>query len=215
MCVELSASRAADAHVRALAADEAEAAVHVLARAFRDNPLNRAVIGNGAAHRERVNAAGLRPQLPAVIGSGCALTAHGPSAGRSELRGVLLATPPGAHALEPPSWPVRLRALVGQGWRVSRRWGEVQDHLFHHRPLTPHWYLTLLGVDPACRRRGVGAVLLAAFLAEVEAGGAPVWLETDRVENVAFYRRAGFRGAGELRIFGVPVWLMQRPDPAG
>jgi ribosomal protein S18 acetylase RimI-like enzyme len=197
------------AAVRSLEATASEAAVRVLALAFRDNPLNRAVIGPGKARREKVNAAGLRPQLPAAVESGCALAAY---SSRDALLGVLLATAPGSHALALPTWPVRLRALAGQGWRVARRWGEVQDLLLVHRPPAPHWYLALLGVDPSGQRTGVGSALLAAFLDEVDrSGGLPVWLETDRLENVAFYRRAGFRNVGELRVFGVPVWLLQRP----
>ncbi|MGI9431974.1 MAG: GNAT family N-acetyltransferase [Myxococcota bacterium] len=198
-----------------LRADEAEAAVRVLARAFGDNPLNRAVIGAGAERRVRVNAAGLRPQIPALLESGCALGARSAAEASAALAGVLLATPPGGHALGTPRWSVRLRALAAQGWGVSRRWAEVQDLLVPQRPAAPHWYLALLGVEPARQRAGVGAALVAAFLTRVDATGQSVWLETDRPENVAFYRRAGFVAAGELRVFGVPVWLLQRPARGG
>lgn len=198
-----------------LRAGDAEAAVRVLARAFRDNPLNRAVIGASAKHRERVNAAGLRPQVPAILESGWALGARLPAEASGALAGVLLATPPEVHALRTPHWSVRLRALAGQGWGVSRRWAEVQDQLYPHRPARPHVYLALLGVEPAQQRGGVGTALITAFLAQADATEESVWLETDRPENVAFYQRAGFVAAGEVRVFGVPVWLMQRPARDG
>ena len=201
--------------VTELRAGDAEAAVGLLARAFRDNPLNRAVIGTGAEHRVRVNAAGLRPQVPAILESGWALAARSPDDASGALSGVLLATPPGGHAVRTPRWSVRLRALVGQGWGVSRRWAEVQDQLHPYRPARPHVYLALLGVEPAQQRGGVGAALVAAFLAKADATDESVWLETDRPENVAFYQRAGFVAAGELRVFGVPVWLLQRPARGG
>ena len=85
-----------------LRAGDAEAAVRLLARAFRDNPLNRAVIGAGAEHRERVNAAGLRPQVPAILESGWALAARSAPEASGALAGVLLATPPEGHALRTP-----------------------------------------------------------------------------------------------------------------
>lgn len=198
-----------------LRANDAETAVGLLARAFRDNPLNRAVIGAGAERRTRVNAAGLRPLVPSILESGWALGARSPGRAHGALAGVLLATAPGGHALRTPHWSVRLRALAGQGWGVSRRWAEVQDRLLPHRPALSHAYLALLGVEPAGQRGGVGAALLAAFLTRADATGESVWLETDRPENVAFYQRAGFFVAGELRVFGVPVWLMQRPAGGG
>lgn len=209
-----SAEEAATA-VGELRVADAEAAVRLLARAFRDNPLNRAVIGAGAERRERVNAAGLRPQVPAILESGWALGARSPAEGSRSLAGVLLATPPGGHALRTPHWSVRLRALAGQGWGVARRWAEVQDQLHPYRPARPHVYLALLGVEPAQQRGGVGAALITAFLSQADATEESVWLETDRPENVSFYQRAGFVAAGELRVFGVPVWLMQRRARGG
>jgi ribosomal protein S18 acetylase RimI-like enzyme len=200
-----------EVEVAPLAPEEAEPAVRVLARAFRDNPLNLAVIGSDASRRERVNAAGLRPQLPGALEAGCALAAR--RSGGSEPGGpigVLLGTRPLSRPASLPAWPAQLRAVFGQGWRVARRWSEVHDLLAPHRPAPPHWYLALLGVDPCCQRAGVGAALLAAFLREVDSDGRSAWLETDRAENVPFYQRAGFRTVGELTICSVPVWLMHR-----
>ena len=56
----------------ALRADEREAAVQLLARAFRDNPLNVAVIGcDDPARRLLVNAHGLRGLLPMARSPRC------------------------------------------------------------------------------------------------------------------------------------------------
>ena len=202
-----------DAAVRVLAAHEAESAVRTLARAFRDNPLNRAVIGRGADARVRVNAAGLRPLLPSAVRAGNVRGLPSSPASAS-LSGVLVATPPGGHALAPARWWTRVRALLGQGLRVAERWGEVQDALQPHRPARPHWYLALLGVEPDRWGHGVGSALLRSFLADVDESGEVVWLETDRPENVAFYARAGFEVTGRLQIFGVPVFLLERPARA-
>jgi ribosomal protein S18 acetylase RimI-like enzyme len=192
----------------ALRASEREPAVQVLARAFRDNPLNVAVIGPGdPERRRRANAHGLRSLIPVAHAHGGvrALRADG------ELAAVLIASAPGAHPLPPAPLPARLRCLFGQGLRVARRWAEVFHELAPLHPAEPHWYLGTLGVEPARQHRGLGRALLADWLAEVDRGGSCAYLETDRPENVAFYQRAGFVCLGETSILSVRVWRMRRP----
>ena len=195
-----------------LLAAERERAVQLLARAFRDNPLNVAVIGSHEpARRLRVNAHGLRSLLPTAHAHGCVrvLRAGG------ELVAVLIAVPPDAFPLPAASLARRLRSSFGQGLHVARRWAAVFEALAPLHPPEPHWYLSTLGVDPDQQRRGIGQALLAAWLAEVDADATCAYLETDRPENVAFYERAGFTSLGETRIFSVPVWRMRRPAASG
>ena len=51
-------------HVEILAEADIEPAAAVLGRAFRDNPMNRAVIGGDAERREACNRAGVEAYLP-------------------------------------------------------------------------------------------------------------------------------------------------------
>jgi GNAT superfamily N-acetyltransferase len=60
------------------------------------------------------------------------------------------------------------------------------------RPTEPHYYLTLLGTDPAHAGRGIGQHLLSANLEQVDAERAAAYLET-RDELVPLYERFGFR----------------------
>jgi len=186
---------------------EREPAVQVLARAFRDNPLNVAVIGSDDPNlRLRVNAHGLRSLLPVAHAHGRVrvLRAGG------ELAAVLIAVAPGAHPLPPASLAARLRCLFGQGLRVARRWAEVFEAMAKLHPPEPHWYLGTLGVEPRQQGRGIGGALLADWLAEVDREPSCAYLETDRPESVAFYERAGFVALGETRIFSVRIWRMRR-----
>jgi ribosomal protein S18 acetylase RimI-like enzyme len=195
----------------ALRRAEREPAVRLLARAFRDNPLNVAVIRSpDPERRQRVNAHGLRSLLPVAHAMG---RVRGLRA-RGALAAVLIASPPGGHPLPPPSLVRRLRSLIGQGPAVSRRWSEVFAALAPLHPAEPHWYLGTLGVDPACQGLGLGRLLLADWLADVDRDPCCAYLETDRPENVAFYIRAGFETVGETRIFSVPVWQMRRAPGA-
>jgi ribosomal protein S18 acetylase RimI-like enzyme len=196
----------------------------VLARAFRDNPLNRSVIGLRAGRRLRVNRAGMQAGLTAALGRGDLRVARpeGRRVAGGEGRrvvgdpvlGVLVALPPSAYPLPPPPWPVQLRTLLRQGLAVARRWREVFETLHERHPAEPHWHLALLGVAPERQRRGVGSALLRQWLATVDERTTLVWLETDRAENVPFYEAAGFAVRQELVLRGVPVWLMARPPRA-
>lgn len=60
----------------------------------------------------------------------------------------------------------------------------------------------------------MGSALLGRWLDDVDADAGPAWLETSRAENVRLYERFGFAVREELRLLGVPVWLMARP-PGG
>jgi ribosomal protein S18 acetylase RimI-like enzyme len=198
--------------VAALADGDLEQAIAVLARAFRDNPLNRAVIGRGDSRRRlRSNLYGMRSLLPAAADRGDVLAAS--IAGR--VAGVLISVPPGAYPLPPPPVVERLRCLLGQGWGVAVRWGRVFETLREHHPLEPSWYLGTLGVDPALHGQGVGTALLARWLERVDREKGAAYLETDVHANVGFYGRAGFQLEGEIEVLGIPIWRMWRPASAG
>ena len=182
-------------------------AVEALARAFRDNPLNVAVIrSRDPAVRTRCNVHGMRVLLPVAQAHGLVLAAK--VDGR--LAGALVAATPFGYPLPAPALAARIRCLAGQGWGVARRWGRVFEELHAVHPLEPLGYLGTLGVDPALQARGVGTALLNRWLAGLDREAIGAYLEADRVENVAFYRRAGFEVVGETRVHGVVIWRMQR-----
>lgn len=186
---------------------ELPAAAALLAAAFRDNPINRAVIGEPAARRLRCNRAGSRVSLHVALagGGGCRVERAG-----GVLRGLLLAEPPGLRPLPLPPTSLQLRCLFGQGWRVARRWQRVHSELDSLRPAEAHWYVHLLGVAPAAQGRGLGRALLRDLLVRVDAEGAASYLETDRPENLRFYEREGYAVVSEEQIVGVSVWRMWR-----
>lgn len=190
---------------------ELDIAAGVLARAFRDNPLNRAVIRAGERRRERANRAGVGAYLPVACERAFVAVVRADAA----LCGVLVATPPWRWPLPPPGPFGMLRLLFGQGFGVARRWSEVSRQLRAHHPGQPHWYLATLGVEPSCWRRGAGRALLADLVAKVDVDAAPAWLETDRPELERYYRSAGFEVRERVQVYGVPVLLMERPARSG
>lgn len=73
-----------------------------------------------------------------------------------------------------------------------------------------------IGVDPARQRRGIGAVLLSAMLAESDAHGGPVFLEvrTDNEAAIELYLREGFEVVGTRKRYyqpsGADAFTMRR-----
>jgi GNAT superfamily N-acetyltransferase len=90
------------------------------------------------------------------------------------------------------------------------RWGQVARELGALRPIVDHWYLAVLGVEPALQGRGLGGQLLAALVELAAEQSLPVYLESDRPDSVRFYRSRGFIDRDELRVHGVRCWCLGR-----
>lgn len=190
-----------------LAAREVPAAAALLARAFADAPLPRAVHGEDPERRRR----GLEEAMAMHLGAVREATWCRAARERGALRGVLVAAPPGARPLPAPPARLWLRSVWRQGLRASRRRAALAWDLEGREPPGPHWYLALLGVEPARARGGVGTALMADWLAQVDEEGASAYLEVDVAENLPFYRRFGFRPVEAFHALGVPVRILRRP----
>ena len=90
------------------------------------------------------------------------------------------------------------------------------DRMEERHPRDPsHWYLFILGTEPAAQGQGLGSALLAQVLARVDAEGMPVYLESSSERNLALYGRHGFEVTSEVAIPGGPrIWPMWREPRA-
>ena len=193
--------------IRTLQPSEESPLAEALAEAFRDNPLNCAVIGRGPRARFKVNRAGMRLTLDSAREGALILIAMGAP---DELAGGLIGIPPGGWPLPPPSFSEQLMGILHQGIRVTHRWGRVYDELAERHPLEPHWYLSTLGIRPEFQGRGLASGLLDCWLREVDGSEFGAYLETDHPESLSFYLKRGFRICEECHVFGVPIWRMSR-----
>ncbi len=120
-------------------------------------------------------------------------------------------TPPGS-----PPWPddrgirfiTELAGVAGQG--DLERLGVLDDTMQAHHPEAPHWYLGLIGTEPARRGNGLGTALMSTALASVDADHLPAYLESTNPRNISLYERHGFEVTGSIELPGgpslTPMW---------
>jgi GNAT superfamily N-acetyltransferase len=81
----------------------------------------------------------------------------------------------------------------------------------HLDPQEPHIHLGPIGVIPGSQRQGIGTALMNRYIDGLEEERSVGYLETDRVENVQFYKKFGFVVKHEEVVIGTPTWYMSRP----
>ena len=191
--------RASSADIPALAA--------MLARAFFDDP-----VSTWACRQDHLRPAMLehfnRERLRQLVGEEDVWTAPGsasaalwapPGRWRTTAREDLALLRPQLHPRLIFRMPLVVRGLLGD----ERA----------HPPQPPHWYLAVLGTDPAAQGQGLGSAVLAPVLERCDRDGVGAYLESSKERNIAFYARHGFRVTQELRLpRGPTMWAMWR-DP--
>lgn len=127
-----------------------------------------------------------------------------------DFAGVALWLPPGV-----PSDEEALSALVERtvSPAILEDAGQVFEQMARFHPGEPHWYLPMIGVDPARQGRGIGDRLLAHGLARCDADGLPAYLESSNPRNLSLYRRHGFEPLGAIQHGSSPtlVPMLRKP----
>jgi ribosomal protein S18 acetylase RimI-like enzyme len=79
-----------------------------------------------------------------------------------------------------------------------------------YHPRETHWYLPLIGVDPAHQRNGFGAALLQDTLRQCDRDHAVAYLESTNAANVPLYKRHGFEVLGTIQVGSSPPLFPMR-----
>jgi GNAT superfamily N-acetyltransferase len=88
----------------------------------------------------------------------------------------------------------------------------VLEQMDRYHPREPHWYLPLIGVDPASQGRGIGSLLMRHALRRCDADGLPAYLESSNPRNLPLYLRHGFEIVGRIQVGTSPTMVpMLRP----
>jgi len=90
---------------------------------------------------------------------------------------------------------------------------KLMQQMASHHPKEPHWYLPLIGIDPAHQGKGLGSALLKHATDICDRDGMPAYLESSNLANVPLYERHGFAALGRIQIGGSPVLtpMLRRP----
>ena len=184
------------------------AAAALLARAYRDNPLTIALIGDDPGLRARVNEVIFGTRIAAM---------RPPALVARDDRGVI-----GVCGFDPPDGSMMsteerrtvLEAISGAGPGVLERAMKMLGEWDRRALEEPHWHLGPVGVEPALQGCGIGSAMLDRFCRMMDEAGALSYLETDAEANARLYEQFGFVTVDVAPVIGVPMWFQVR-RPAG
>lgn len=123
--------------------------------------------------------------------------------------GVALWLPPGVQSDEEGLGAV-IESTVARSLRAET--DPIFEKMAAYHPTEPHWYLPLIGADPAHQGEGHGQALMTHALARCDLDHAPAYLESSNPRNIPFYERHGFEALGEIQVGSSPTLVpMLRP----
>jgi ribosomal protein S18 acetylase RimI-like enzyme len=122
--------------------------------------------------------------------------------------GVALWLPPGVNPDEEAMGALMEEAIPAS--EQEENFGFL-DQMGDYHPTDQHWYLPMIGVDPARQGRGYGSALLRHGLQTCDAQGVPAYLEATSERNKLLYERHGFEAIGVIQSgSSPPMWPMLR-----
>jgi ribosomal protein S18 acetylase RimI-like enzyme len=195
--------------LRAVTAADVPALAPRLAAAFQDDPGMSWALSDASRRPRRLERSFAELMRRVWLPRGVGHTT-------TDAVGAALWLPPGGWrlpiALQLRLTPRMLRFAGIETWKVVAMNARAE----RHHPETPHWYLALLGVDPAAQGRGYGPHLARPILDRCDQERTPAYLETGTERNVTLYRSMGFEVTDEFDLprSGPRVWCMWR-EPAG
>ncbi len=188
--------------VRRARREDFDALSAMLARAFYDDPITSWFYPRPQrrlAYARRFFAIrlrqldGLRLTFTTTDHSGAALWTP-PGRWREDLRQSLMLL---------PMMPALLPHIV----RSTRAVREIE----RRHPIVPHYYLSVIGTEPAVQGEGIGSALLSVVLDRCDSEAIAAYLECSKESNVDFYVRHGFSVTECVELpGGPPLWLMWR-----
>lgn len=78
------------------------------------------------------------------------------------------------------------------------------EQMGRYHPGEPHWYLPLIGVDPARQGQGHGSALIRHALGVCDRDRQLAYLESTNQRNVPLYQRLGFELLGTIQAGSSP-----------
>lgn len=191
--------------LRPITAYETEAAVGVLARGMRDNPGHVAAFGPDPEPRQLCLTLMFRGLLRVATDREVLGAYDG-----ATLVGVAVNAPPGRCRLRTGQQARAAAIMIKVGPRRLLRALAWQSAWGRNHPDWPHHHFGPIAVDRGRQGQGIGSLIMNEFAARWDRTAESAYLETDKPENVEFYRRHGFTVITEAPVLGRPNWFLRR-----
>jgi ribosomal protein S18 acetylase RimI-like enzyme len=176
----------------ATAADEA-AVIAVMTLAFGTDPVARWFYPNPREYLAHF------PRLAVAIGGKA--FANGTAHYIEGFAGASLWLPPGVSPDEEPAVAI-IQETVSE--RLHAAAFTILEQIGAAHPTEPHWYLWMIGTDPARQGRGYGSALMRHALASCDHDKRLAYLESSNPRNLSLYLRHGFELIRVIQVGGCP-----------
>jgi len=180
--------------VRPASAAEEATVTSTIVLAFSSDPMARFCWPNADQYLAAM------PELTRAFG-GRAFE-HGAGYRSDDYCGAALWLPPGVHPDEEAMVALTERTVTSD--RRGDLFG-VLEQMGRYHPEEPHWYLPLIGVDPAFQGKGYGSALLQVALERCDRDHAVAYLESTNERNIPLYERHGFEAIGAIQVGASPT----------
>jgi ribosomal protein S18 acetylase RimI-like enzyme len=168
-------------------------AIKTLVLAFCRDPVVRWMYPNSSQYLTYF------PQFIGIFGSKA--FDHDTAFINSDLSGAALWLPPGVEPDDASILDI-LQRSVSQTEQAGVF--AVFEEIERYHPSFPHWYLSVLGVDPTQQGKGYGSALMQTVLRQCDRDCIPAYLESSNPANIPFYERYGFEVLGTIQIQNSP-----------
>jgi ribosomal protein S18 acetylase RimI-like enzyme len=179
--------------VRTLAVDEQQSAIDTLVLAFASDPMARWSWPSVDRYMSAF------PRM--VLAFGGAAFDHQSAFATDDFGAVALWLPPSVHPDEDALGAISEQTVAEP--RLSEA-NAIFEQMARRHPDEPHWYLPLIGTDPAHQGRGQGTALMAYALAECDRQRVPAYLESSNPRNISLYQRHGFEALAPIQVGSSP-----------
>jgi ribosomal protein S18 acetylase RimI-like enzyme len=135
---------------------------------------------------------------------------HGSAHYADGYAGAALWLPPDVHPDEETLVALLQSTVPGH---IRNDFFAVFEQMGNYHPSEPHWYLPLIGVDPAQQNKGYGGALLRHALIECDRDKKLAYLESTNPKNISLYERHGFEALGTIQVGTSPpiIPMLRKP----
>jgi ribosomal protein S18 acetylase RimI-like enzyme len=173
---------------------EIDQAIATLVLAFATDPVARWTYDDPSQYLRHI------PRLFRAFGSDSVKA--GTARRTDDGHGVALWLAPGAHMDNEP-----IEAAIAETIAANKQSevGSMLEKTEMFRPIEPHWYLSLIGVEVLHRNKGYGGALLRDGLRQCDRDHRPAYLWSSNPLNIPLYMRNGFEIVGEIQTGSSPT----------